>query len=319
MSAYNINGNNYFKLRDILSIFDIYVSWDSIQEVVYIDSGVQKEVKVKTAAEFIQALASNTRILVAPGVYDFTDLTADSTLGCKIENVNNLSIIGAGTDKTGFINADRFKQILTFENCRNISISGIKAGHSPQEYECDAGVFYFENCLDVGVGDCYLYGCGSIGIYIVNSENISVDNTVITDCSLRAVHIDDSTNVVFNKCRLTENRAYAAAVFLISYSRSCSAIFNQCEISDNQSIEWELINTWNISSNSIISLTFNDCIISNNKGMPGEPTYLFKIAEKSVVLNSCTIENNTFRYECYGYPPKYSNCTFSGNEYIPEP
>ena len=322
--AYNINGNNYFKLRDILGVFDIHVSWDSVYEVIHIDSYLQKEVTVKTAAEFMQAIDSNTRILVSPGTYDFTGLTAASTLGCKIDNINNLSIVGAGTDNTEFINADRFKAILTFENCRNISVSGIRAGHSPQEYECDAGVFYFNYCLGVNVDDCYLYGCGSSGINIYYSENISVDNTVITDCSLRAVCIDDSINVIFNRCKLTENRAYAEIISLTSHRFSCSATFNECEISDNQHIEWALINTWNMNSNGIISLEFNDCMISNNKGVKGFRGIsgafppLFNIEADFVSLNNCTIKDNSFGYEYSGYPPKFSNCTFSGNEYIPE-
>jgi len=38
LTAYHINGNNYFKLRDIAKIFDIGVSWDGATKTVIIDT-----------------------------------------------------------------------------------------------------------------------------------------------------------------------------------------------------------------------------------------------------------------------------------------
>ena len=316
LSAYLINGNNYFKLRDILAVFDIDVSWDSFSKLIYFDSFDQKTVRVKNAAEFMAAIGSNTDIILEPGVYDFTELTEKSTYGCVIKHVSNLNIIGAGTDKTELINGDRFKEVLTFENCRNISIRGVKAGHTPQKYECDAGVFSFGNCLDVSVGDCYLYGCGSIGIGISGSENVSVNNTVITDCSYRAVLISDSSNVVFDNCEIIKNRAYAAVITVGANLRPCSVSFNKCEIADNYNIEWAFIDAWNYSEDMGVSLVFNECNIISNMQALGEDTYFFDAQEGVVELNNCIIKNNIFRYEYSISPPRYTDCEFSWNTYI---
>lgn len=38
MNAYNINGNNYFKLRDICAAFDIGVNWDNALNLVVVDT-----------------------------------------------------------------------------------------------------------------------------------------------------------------------------------------------------------------------------------------------------------------------------------------
>ncbi|MEL7654933.1 MAG: stalk domain-containing protein, partial [Bacillota bacterium] len=38
LTAYNINGNNYFKLRDIASSFNIGITWDSATNTVGIDT-----------------------------------------------------------------------------------------------------------------------------------------------------------------------------------------------------------------------------------------------------------------------------------------
>lgn len=38
LTAYNINGNNYFKLRDICKAFDIGVTWDGGTNTILLDS-----------------------------------------------------------------------------------------------------------------------------------------------------------------------------------------------------------------------------------------------------------------------------------------
>lgn len=40
LSAYNINGNNYFKLRDIAKAFDIGVTWDGANNTIVIDTSI---------------------------------------------------------------------------------------------------------------------------------------------------------------------------------------------------------------------------------------------------------------------------------------
>jgi hypothetical protein len=40
LTAYNINGNNYFKLRDIAKAFDIGVTWDGATNTVVIDTSI---------------------------------------------------------------------------------------------------------------------------------------------------------------------------------------------------------------------------------------------------------------------------------------
>lgn len=38
LTAYTINGNNYFKLRDVAQAFDIGVEWDGVNKIIYIDT-----------------------------------------------------------------------------------------------------------------------------------------------------------------------------------------------------------------------------------------------------------------------------------------
>lgn len=38
LSAFNINGNNYFKLRDVMQIFNVYVGWDGTTNTITLDT-----------------------------------------------------------------------------------------------------------------------------------------------------------------------------------------------------------------------------------------------------------------------------------------
>ncbi len=41
LTAYNIDGNNYFKLRDIAGTLDFEVMWDAVQNAVIIDTTIE--------------------------------------------------------------------------------------------------------------------------------------------------------------------------------------------------------------------------------------------------------------------------------------
>src|SRR5699024_9389577 len=74
MEAYNINGNNYFKLRDIGKEMDFAVTFDSGKNAVMVDSkktyaeGVAEDEKNKTAEqkEEIEKPAQTTVLDVSP-------------------------------------------------------------------------------------------------------------------------------------------------------------------------------------------------------------------------------------------------------------
>ena len=37
-TAYNIDGNNYFKLRDVMQTFDVYIGWDEKTSTITLDT-----------------------------------------------------------------------------------------------------------------------------------------------------------------------------------------------------------------------------------------------------------------------------------------
>lgn len=92
---------------------------------------------------------------IAPGaVVELGELTVDMTEGnledtpyCRwettsdgvqlvVSNADNLTIRGVGADKTGLETGPRSAVVLTFENCKNLTLENFSAGHSKQAGPC---------------------------------------------------------------------------------------------------------------------------------------------------------------------------------------
>ena len=158
-----------------------------------------REVSVGTVDEFLAAIGSDTVIRLEGGVYDLstaTDYGAYGTdwyywldvfdgPGLVISGVRNLSIVAENDSTVAAI--PRYADVLKFINCENISLSGFTAGHTEEPGECAGGVLSFENCWDVNIDECSLFGCGIIGINAYYCSDIEVKNTEIYECSQGAV------------------------------------------------------------------------------------------------------------------------------------
>ena len=191
-------------------------------ERVTADTTGAKTVYVSTADEFIAAIASDTVIFInVPQI----DLTAASTYGvdaskpygepefagksCEwhgvydgfelcIGGVNNLHITGISDCE--IVTEPRYADVLGFYNCENISIVGVKLGHSKEQGLCAGGVLYLSDTEDIIIESCDLYGCGILGIETRNVSEAHVQNTLIHDCNQGAARLIDSQNVTFLGC-----------------------------------------------------------------------------------------------------------------------
>jgi len=158
-----------------------------------------REVRVKTVDEFLAAIGSDTVIKLESELFDLSQAADYGAYGNEnyywvnvfggpglvINGVRNLSII---SDEPAEITAlPRYADVLKFLNCENITLSGFTAGHSEGAGSCAGSVLAFENCWDVDIDACRLYGCGTWGINAYYCSELSVKNTEIYDCSIGAI------------------------------------------------------------------------------------------------------------------------------------
>ena len=293
LTAYNIEGNNYFKLHDIGRLFDFSIEWDGENNTFVIDTDkgyAWNNVTIATPQELFDAIAPDTTITIKAGVYDLSTVTetanqyvtaGSGTAALWLVRVDGLTLQAESGANVEFVTPDLFSEVIKFTNCNGITLSGIKAGHSvTDEYQCDAGVVWFENSAEITIDNCLLYGCGSIGISLWDCIYAQISDTTVTDCSLRAVDLSRSNNIVFTECSFVDNRAYGCVIF----GNDSSAEFVDCDISGNRSLKWSCVEFGG-------EVLFDRCIFRNNALVDGSETVF---AGSEITLRDCEIEKNNF-------------------------
>lgn len=190
-----------------------------VVEVHPVTTGEQKQVTVTTANEFLAAIGPDTEIIVDAELIDLSKASGygkdsktwyswrDEFDGPEllITGVSNLTIRGAGEDRTAAVISavPRYADVLTFENCSNITVSGLTAGHAEEPGSCIGGVLCFENSQDILVENCGLFGCGTLGVVAYSSRNMQIVNNEIYECSVGGVEFTncDAVNVDGNTFR----------------------------------------------------------------------------------------------------------------------
>lgn len=188
-----------------------------------VSTGPQTEVHVSSVDEFLSALQSDTCIILDAPLFDLSsaseyaaveaevargdwgdsfDGATDSYYweyafegpGLVIENLSNLTIRAAGDDRADHVISatPRHANVLTFENCSAVTLSGFTAGHTREPGGCSGGVVLFRNSEDILVENCGLFGCGTIGVQTESCRNLQVVNSEIYECSLAGISLKNT-------------------------------------------------------------------------------------------------------------------------------
>ena len=160
--------------------------------------------EVGTADEFLAAIGSHRVICLTADI----DLTEASDYGTGwnenrcwegvyegyqlvITGVKDMTVT-AMYPGTTIRTSPREANVLTFNSCKDITLSGICAGHTEMpEYSCTGAVLVFNACRDIEIEDCALFGCGTIGVEASSCSDLDIEDTEIYDCSIGAIHLYD--------------------------------------------------------------------------------------------------------------------------------
>ena len=133
----------------------------------------QETVYVSTAEEFLAALGSNKKIVMAEGVYnlstaknslpfytgDLADMPQDSAFWSGSQLflglIQNLTIEGpTEPGKTAEIVVEpRSAYVMFFAGCKNIMLNNVTAGHTVAQGGCSGGVFWFMYSEDINMNN----------------------------------------------------------------------------------------------------------------------------------------------------------------------
>lgn len=277
--------------------------------------GIGDAVTVSDVDEFLAALASDTTIILADGVYDLrlaSDYAKAHDYGAYtweegydgwqlvIRNLNNLTIRGNGPEAVRMETVPRYANVLTFRGCTNLNISGLTAGHTKQPGFCSGGVLEFGSCDTVNVNECSLFGCGTLGVNAINCKELRVFDSEIYECSYGAVCSLNCYDVEINNCSVhdcgTKDSDYCCFNLFEAGGTTGFALVN-CDVENNKA---------NVLLNSDYSreVKLLGCGFSGNR----ITDYAFRIGGSSPVVDGCSFGGNSI--ESY-YEPNFSTYAVS--------
>lgn len=236
------DGNVYLPIWALREALGKPVEWDSTTNSVYIGEPAEMaEITVGTAEELISALGSNRRILLKEGVYNLTTVdpgyVSPSVYSSErpdgpelfLDGVHNLTIQGAGDEQSEIVVEPRYANVMNFQNCSNISIVNIKAGHT-EDGMCSGGVFLFDNCTGIQIDDTQMYGCGTLGLILNKVTDVKVTGSTIYGCTSGIMNIQGSSNVLLKECVFRDNTAYD---LMIGVEHTSGLTFDSCSFLRN--------------------------------------------------------------------------------------
>ncbi len=199
-------------------------------------------IHVSTAGEFLEAIAPDVVIELAPGTYNLTEYlrkgsdnvsdyvsrTFTDGWQADIHKVEGLTIRGAKDGKVEVVAEPRYSDVLYFNDCSDIVIENITFGHTIEPGNCEGAVLEFDYCQKISLNDLDLYGCGTYGVVADQTVSITLKDCIIRECSYGIVDLLCS-DTIFEDCTFKDNRGFD----MLSLSDSF-AHFEGCSFTGNE-------------------------------------------------------------------------------------
>ena len=210
----------------------------------------REPVTVDNVSDLILNLRDGAEILLEPGTYNITEwlrshpyevgdwsyVTNEAyawgpySFGYEdpellIAGVKDLTIKAAKPGElTEIVCEPRYANVLSFQNCYNITLDGITMGHTIEPGYCSGSVLNLLQCSGVFLSNMDLYGCGAYGITAGDCDYLTLDNSIIRDCTYGCVSIHGSFSLLFTNDEFRDCEGFTMLEFNYSGAdfRGCS-------------------------------------------------------------------------------------------------
>ena len=231
-----------------------------------------KTIKVSDSREFLEALDSDRIIELKPGKYNLSEwdpifnnqpeqAPPYSNLKSKgspklakgvswsrepfdggelvLTGIKNLTIRGMDAKSKSEIIVDpRYAFVLKFVKCSNIVIERLTVGHSEGGY-CMGGVFGFADSSRITITGTNMYGCGTVGLELLNVSDMKIISSQIYECTYRIMTVVYGSNIAFEKCVFRDNQEFT----LVGVSGTKNISFANCEFINNKGEMFIVVDT----------------------------------------------------------------------------
>lgn len=295
-------------IRAISEAFGCDVQWDGSTNTVKIFSedfidfsdstGVQEEVRISTAEEFLNSIGSNKKIILTSDYYNLSSVNNINNSHVEkqvswdgtyfdayiFKNVVNMTIEGNAEIVIDDIDAD----VLSFQKCGQITLSGLTIGHSTkyEQYQCEGAVTDFVTCDSIYINNCNLYGCGAFGVYANNTTNLNVTNSKIYDCTYTGIWLARKSSANVNKTDFFDSVHSSGFLRIDNSNITCTDcnIYNiTCDSSYGSGM---FIDTFD-SAEAPSDITLTDCTFKDNQF-----ANITNDGNQKITFNNCSFQDN---------------------------
>ena len=175
-------------------------------------------VTVNNVDDFLAAIGPDRTIILDGAMFDLSEASSYGGIGTAyyywqenpdgpglvIHDLDGLTIQAqnSASGATTLAAIPRFADVLSFQNCSNLSLFGFTAGHTKEPGVCSGGVLRFQNCSGVRIEKMRLYGCGILGIQTSQCSSFDILRTEIYECSQGGGIFFQTDGINFSDCSI---------------------------------------------------------------------------------------------------------------------
>ena len=279
---------------------------------------------ISNAKDLLNSIASDTTLNLSNANISFGNVTGVSNqyvtkdeVGYVIKDVSNLTIQG-----NAIITAKGITDtLLTFENCKNITITGLSFDFVKDDEYSYLYYLYFDGCENISINNCS-YKNADTAVHFLNCNDTSVKECSFNNM-IGPVGSWHSTTKV-------EKSTFTSCEQILS-CREANLTVSDCTVTGTKLVELitdEAASYFSDETFKDSTVRFENCTIKNNSFRAffskaqkvhetddelGDWDYIDYIYEhQSIVFNNCKFTDNIY---CYGNlsSPNFVNCSFSNN------
>ena len=267
-------------------------------------------VNVRTVDELLSAIAPDRELILETGSYNLCEAsTYGKETGSEyytwgqvydgyeliLTNVENLAIRGSGMHVTLLETDPRYADVIAMENCTNVELEGITAGHTRERGECSGGVIRLRRSNGIDLHGMGLYGCGVVGLETEESTDVTLTDSDIYDCSSSAARLNTSEGITVSGCRIYRIGAELYGGYTFFSAWDCrNVLIENNEISDSE--------VCHLLSTNTSGITLKNNRISENRFTQGVLDIQYNGSDQQpadhgldVVLDNNKLEDNSIR------------------------
>jgi archaellum component FlaF (FlaF/FlaG flagellin family) len=271
-----------------------------ILSISYVSAQKSRTQNIKTPEEFLQEIASNTVLRLKSEKLNFSALGYRSAnknvnvnrtnegLVIEIRDVDNLTIEGDVSGLVKITGDSRQKPILSFINCKNLTLQSLEIGYSPGNMQAKGTLLHFQNIEGLTLKNITFRGEAAFALELNAVRKANIDAINISGCTQGVMSLRNCSEFYFKNCHFFNNRQFD----LINIFDSEKINFEQCRIDFNYTgtgaeyDSYALVNAPLSSGSSGPIVFFKKCIIEENYFQ------FFCRSSAAVAREDCKLDNN---------------------------